>query len=191
MRALISLYHQADSFITLDNLEQRIHLSFLNSDPLARVMSSNLTYTDLRRLIDERRSAPRMGAGNDNPTHISLPVQRETLWSERSTGREMRVFQALYGVDAAGKPGLEVLEESKERIEQNILEDQRMAAAREPPEVCFGSLYTRRAVDCDTFTGVMKVLRAEMMIMSEKIIVVAIINRPWFNGARLAPVAAR
>ena len=150
MRALISLYHQADSFITLDNLQQRIHLSFLNSDPLARVMSNNLTYADLRRLVDERRTAPRMGAGNDNPTHIPLPVQRETLWSERSTGREMRVFQALYGVDADGKPGLEVLEESKERIEQNILEDQRMAAARGPSEVCFDSLHARRTVDCDT-----------------------------------------
>jgi hypothetical protein len=67
---------------------------------------------------------------NDTPYYMPRPVQRDTLWSERSSSREMRVFEALYGVDVAGKPGLEVLEESKARLEQEKLEDQRMAASR-------------------------------------------------------------
>jgi len=136
MRALISLYHQADSFITPENLTERTHLALLGSDPLARVLTSNLTYGDLRRMVDDRRMAPRMAVWNDTPHYMPVSL-RETLWSERSSVREMRVFEALYGVDVAGKPGLEVLEESKARLEQDKLEDQRMAASQNTPEQTF------------------------------------------------------
>lgn len=74
---------------------------------------------------------------NDTPHYMGGPFQREALWSERSSGREMRVFEALYGIDATGKPGFEVLEESKARLEQDKLEEERMAASQETPEVCF------------------------------------------------------
>jgi hypothetical protein len=129
MRALISLYHQSDSFITIENLSERIDRAFLNNDPLARFMTPNASHTDLKHVVEERRRAPRMGAWDDRsssfPYHLD---QTNAAWSDRNSSREQSVVEAFYGVDRGGKPGLGVLEETRERIEQNILEDERMAA---------------------------------------------------------------
>jgi len=125
MRALISLYHQSESFITPENLSERIDHAFLSKDMHVRAFTPNASLPDLRRSVKERRNAPRIGAWDDQSNLFSY--RSEVGWSDTNSSREKSVIEALYGVYQSGKPGLEVLEESGERIEQNILDDQNTA----------------------------------------------------------------
>jgi hypothetical protein len=128
MRALISLYHQSESFITLENLSDRIDQAFLHKDPLLKAVSDNMTLQDLQRLVRERRNAPRVGLWDEQTlAHQSYPSM-DLGWSESFSAREQGVIEALYGVQPGGKPGLEVLLESGEQEEQvNIQDDQKAA----------------------------------------------------------------
>jgi hypothetical protein len=123
MRALISLYHQSESFITPENLSARIDQAFLGQESLARVASPNATLTDLRRIIQKRKENPRMGVWGDDRYLSQRPEQMAPGWSGGFSFREQSVMNALYGVDQGGKPGLEVLEESAERIQQDLEDD--------------------------------------------------------------------
>jgi len=133
MRALISLYHQSDSFITLENLSARIDQAFLDQEPLSRVSAPNATIPDLKRMANQRKSAPRIGIWDDSRYLSQKPAQMTQDWSGGLPYREQRVIEALYGVERGGMPGLEVLEESGERIEEDIAEDL-MREGKEEPE---------------------------------------------------------
>ncbi|KIK65498.1 hypothetical protein GYMLUDRAFT_125635, partial [Collybiopsis luxurians FD-317 M1] len=113
MRALISLYHQSDTFITPENLSYRIDQAFTGKRrenelfaPIQQPGLSSLQYF--------RRQAELA------PTFSEWDQEKKRFvagsWSESSySGREWKVIEALYGVDASGRlqplPGLEALEE--------------------------------------------------------------------------------
>ncbi|KAF9468946.1 hypothetical protein BDZ94DRAFT_554390 [Collybia nuda] len=120
MRALISLYHQADTFITPENLSQRIDDAFVPQKPDSRLDRRNVTLKDLKGVLDAQRKAPRVSDW-DQEAVVSRQYSDAAemgQWSSLKTSRELKVIEALYGVDTTHPrkilPGLDVvLEESK------------------------------------------------------------------------------
>ncbi|KAF8665702.1 hypothetical protein AX16_000154 [Volvariella volvacea WC 439] len=132
MRALISLYHQADGFITPENLSQRIDEAFLSSDPQSMI-NTPVTVKDLNTILVDQRAAPKLSQWEHGSIMNTRLGGSETSWSSRRSVREQKVIEALYGVDLSQPnailPGLEVLEESKEAVERTIREDLEAAEA--------------------------------------------------------------
>jgi hypothetical protein len=113
MRALISLYHQSDTFITPENLSQRIDEAFIPSETQTGLGHSfGDGYTDLTNALHNMRQKPKLRVWDRE----NVVVQMDDLWSSAKGGRESKVIEALYGVDITPSrevlPGLEALEES-------------------------------------------------------------------------------
>lgn len=135
MRALISLYHQADSWVTPENLLQRIDEAFLAPDQatLATVSAERIenmvSVSDLRGSISLMRNAPKMAQWDFSPPGSEDRTSPE--WSESGKNkRDIKVIEALYGVEATAShvsrrflPGLEVLEESASSAIQDHNDD--------------------------------------------------------------------
>ncbi|KAF9498580.1 hypothetical protein BDN71DRAFT_1443496 [Pleurotus eryngii] len=119
MRALISLYHQSEHFITPENLLQRIDEEFCGNDKLAHTAVGTISYKDLQNELDLRRSAPKISQWRrrDGAHGVS-----GSMWSNFKNVRESKVVEALYGTIDAGNislPGLEVLEEEQAKERQS------------------------------------------------------------------------
>ena len=122
MRALISLYHQADSWVTPENLLEKIDEAFVQSETLA--LSSGreenmVSVSDMKNYIGLRRQAPKIAQWDSSSLGSDPAVSQ---WSESGKNkRDLKVLEALYGVTAfdhsttnisqAFLPGLEVLQE--------------------------------------------------------------------------------
>lgn len=138
MRALISLYHQADSWVTPENLLQKIDEAFVpsdNTDSLALSASraeSTVSVTVMKNRISLMRSAPKM-AQWDSSSSVREDQYPASDWSESGRNRrDLKVIEALYGVafnhgstsiSQAFLPGLEVLQESASSAIQDHKDD--------------------------------------------------------------------
>jgi hypothetical protein len=121
LRALVTLYHQSEDFITLETLDARIDQAFLEEVEFQPTLHSQFA---LQGRLNARRRAPRVGSPD---AALSF---RTGQWSNASTGgsiggvggddgtRAMRTAAALLGVDPGGRPGLEVVQEERGRMEQ-------------------------------------------------------------------------
>ncbi|KAF7433288.1 hypothetical protein PC9H_005238 [Pleurotus ostreatus] len=119
MRALISLYHQSEHFITPENLLQRIDEEFCGNDKLAHTAVGTISYKDLQNELDLRRSAPKISQWRRRDGAHGVPG---SMWSNFKNVRESKVVEALYGTIDAGNislPGLEVLEEEQAKERQS------------------------------------------------------------------------
>lgn len=128
MRALISLYHQTESFITPTNLSDTIDEVFIYSRERLGILHPSkpeLSQNDLWRMLRERRDQPSVAASDARTwrTNAASNGRYTGQWSESQTVREQQVVHALYGVEGVGKPGLEVVEEEHERIQAHIRRD--------------------------------------------------------------------
>lgn len=135
MRALISLYHQADSWVTPENLLKKIDEAFVESASLAvssEREASMVSVSDMKNYIKLRRSAPKIAQWDSSSSGSDSPISQ---WSESGKSkRDMKVLEALYGVTAfdhsstnisqAFLPGLEVLQESASSAMQDHKDDQ-------------------------------------------------------------------
>lgn len=133
LRALISLYHQCDTFITPNNLSQRIDEAFLKEHTKENGLAKgNLTtVTHLHGLIKQERLYPRLSEW------YNMPPEKTTtgIWSGSGVSqRESQVIEALYGVDASDgsehrrMPGLEILLDEHEK---KALKDQGLHTTEE------------------------------------------------------------
>lgn len=128
MRALISLYHQTETFVTPENLQDRIDQTFASEDPndLLQSTSDFISFTDLKDKAMDLREAPKMSQWNPH-ANTSRRTQVAGKWSHIRRRRELKIIEALYGVDVTHSgnvmPGLEVLEESAETLMKNERED--------------------------------------------------------------------
>lgn len=119
VRALISLYHQSQDFITEENLDAAIDKAFIDD---RTVRDSNLSpeeaYTDLRSKLFRRLGTSKVGQS----TYVE-PIRdgpEKQIWSETLAPREKAVISALFGVEGSAKPQLETLEDEGERIEKTL-----------------------------------------------------------------------
>lgn len=115
MRALVSLYHQSDDFITADNLLDRIDAAFIGS-PSERQQSMNqIPHHTYDHILKDQRSAPRVCPWNLE-TLSTPPMLYNELgsWSGTVVGRERQIIDALYGVESGSLPGYETLVEARE-----------------------------------------------------------------------------
>ncbi|KAJ7068064.1 hypothetical protein C8F01DRAFT_1364477, partial [Mycena amicta] len=107
LRALISIYHQAQSFVTRENLEAKIDEAFLTQD----MFKERLSHKHLERLLQKRQDAAEV-------TEWYPHSQEADGWGNRSALRDVQVMEALYGVEAVGSepalPALESLQDANE-----------------------------------------------------------------------------
>jgi hypothetical protein len=122
MRALISLYHQAESFITPETLSERIDDAFVHYS--RHPIQAPVSVRELESALTDRRNAPRISQWDQD---VVGPGGYDTGgWSSIRAAREQKVIEALYGVNFTNDrvlPGLEALEESTEQVQSSIREE--------------------------------------------------------------------
>lgn len=132
MRALVALYHQAETWVTPETLLDRIDGTFVARhrgaavDTTGSAASRSITMEEIEKAKRVILEAPKMSkwdltAGTALMTRIESNLSGS--WSNNRATRERRVIEALYGVvttpeDGKVMPGLEVVEESEEWIRQ-------------------------------------------------------------------------
>ncbi|KAF9821428.1 hypothetical protein IEO21_00674 [Rhodonia placenta] len=119
MRSLVSLYHQAETFITPQNLSTVIDYEFIyRRQKITSLRSDEDSFYDLQAELASRKIQPKIGEANQART------QSETSrdWSEKRSERENKVVNALYGTDG-GRPGFDVLEEEADYIKDLLRRD--------------------------------------------------------------------
>lgn len=116
LRALISIYHQADSFITPENLSERIDQAFVSDQKLTGIgRTAGDSLKDVATLLNGIREKPKFTEWD----RAAMPSSEvTTTWSSSSDGgREWQVIEALYGVNISPSRkvllGLDTLEETK------------------------------------------------------------------------------
>jgi hypothetical protein len=122
-RALISLYHHCDTFVTEENLSDRIDQAFIWTPLDIGNANSRNNMTDVEDL-DKIRLLQRRGykfSDWDDPREkhgMNLPPS-SGYSGDWTSYREMQVIEALHGVDVSDGqrrlPGLEVLEDMTEK----------------------------------------------------------------------------
>ncbi|KAH9482611.1 hypothetical protein JR316_0004711 [Psilocybe cubensis] len=125
MRALIALYHQAESWITPENLAERIDNAFVPLrtasqniiDPtLSSTFHTRVSLSDLEKAKRNMDVAPKYAQYDRNQ---SIEYGAASFnWSKSNSKRENKVIEALYGVSTSATgnslPSLQVLEEAAE-----------------------------------------------------------------------------
>ncbi|KAF5370088.1 hypothetical protein D9758_001269 [Tetrapyrgos nigripes] len=118
LRALISLYHQTDTFITKENLSDRIDEAFIRKDFRLDNAAGTPGMKALREEVQRRRAAPRFSEWEMERGQAPTRPGDGGAWSTNLSLREWKVIEALYGVDSSAQnrtlPGLESLEEWEE-----------------------------------------------------------------------------
>jgi hypothetical protein len=127
LRALISLYHQTDTFITKENLSERIDQAFIQKDLKLELMTGIPGMKALKEEVQRRRAAPKFSEHDMETGQGPSRPGEEGTWSSNLTLREWKVVEALYGVDSSdmkrSMPGLESLEEWSESKEDEVVEE--------------------------------------------------------------------
>ncbi|KZW03960.1 hypothetical protein EXIGLDRAFT_758271 [Exidia glandulosa HHB12029] len=113
MRALVELYHNAEDFITYENLDKRIDEAFTG----AKSFAIEDSYQHLIRQLESREQMPdfvrvstsgarKAGLGTSWSNSISTPERVE------------RVRAALWGTTRDGRPDLEMVEEEMAEVDR-------------------------------------------------------------------------
>ena len=124
MRALVSLYHQSESFITLENLDEAIDKAFIRNVALQTGNIREQSFYELKSILASKKALPKIGSGRDVSRSTGYDTVN-TTWSDPKVKRDIEVQGALYGVEGLGKPGYEVLEEEHERIQGHLRDDRK------------------------------------------------------------------
>ncbi|KAJ3478174.1 hypothetical protein NLI96_g9949 [Meripilus lineatus] len=122
MRALVSLYHQSESFITLENLDEAIDEAFIRNATPQNIREQS--FYELKAILASKKLLPKIGSGRDI-TNLAGYDTVNTSWSDPKVKRDIEVQGALYGIEGLGKPGYEVLEEEHERIQGHLRNDKK------------------------------------------------------------------
>lgn len=141
LRALISLYHQADTFITLENLSQRIDDAFIGPlthtavDAMIERETDFMTLKRLENELERQRMEPKVMEPDKERGRTS---NNGVSWSGQMGSRDEKVMQALYGVergqDGQILPGLDVLLEERERLEEDMEADRQALEEDQAPK---------------------------------------------------------
>ncbi|KAL6306656.1 hypothetical protein BKA93DRAFT_711599, partial [Sparassis latifolia] len=125
LRALVSLYHQSDSFITPETLSKAIDDAFIYKTD-STLLSHEQSYWELEVALRLRQQLPSIGDADISLVDSgrrSRPSESGVGWSSQRTIRENQAVRALFGVEDYAKPGADVLLEEAERIQEFIKKD--------------------------------------------------------------------
>ena len=121
LRALVSLYHQSRSFITLENLDEAIDRAFADPSSMRILGTRRVDWPSLRLEIKERERLPKFGLPETLDSALGMYgggyEQRETRVEE--------VFDAMYGTWQTNKPGLELLQDTWGDVEARLKGEER------------------------------------------------------------------
>jgi hypothetical protein len=126
MRALVSLYHQCDSFITPENLSQKIDEAFV---PQSNIINGSpnfeqRSYAELRRLVVEREQQPRhVFTKGGKPSSVALRVLLASSSPNSEQQRTARATEALLGVGTDGRPLWTAVKKDAQKIKEELRED--------------------------------------------------------------------
>ena len=117
LRALVSLYHQSRSFITPENLDEAIDRAFAES-PSVRMFGGRRTidWPSLRLEVKEREQLSKFGL----PETLDSVLSTYDVGYDDREGRVEQVFDAMYGTWETDKPGLELLQDTWEDVEERL-----------------------------------------------------------------------
>ncbi|KAJ6510031.1 hypothetical protein C8R47DRAFT_937022, partial [Mycena vitilis] len=135
MRTLIAMYHQAETFVTKENLDEKINDAFIRKHYAVSNERTSLSLSDFEGVLRARRDAPGVAEWNAaattsfNPVAtFDAPVAGATSWSGSELGvRDLKVIEALYGVETLGGkslPGWDILNDNGDAIRESEKEDQ-------------------------------------------------------------------
>jgi hypothetical protein len=116
LRALVALYHQSKSFITHDNLDEAIDRAFVDMPNMRVFGNRRVDWPSLRLEVKERERLPRFG----HPETLDSALSIYGAGYEEREGRVEQVFDAMYGTWQINKPGLELLQDMWEDVEQRL-----------------------------------------------------------------------
>ena len=120
MRALVALYHQADTWVTPENLLEKIDEAFVpgttKSDFLEIVSRHMVSYEEIEKARKAMKISPKTAVWERGSNPFVDRSRPAASWSDNREKREMKVIEALYGVvttaDARVLPGFEVVEDT-------------------------------------------------------------------------------
>jgi len=120
LRALVTLYHQSKTFITPENLDEAIDRAFLDVPAMRAFGHRKMDWPDLRLEVKERQLLSKYGL----PETLASSLGMYEPGYEKREGRVEQVFDAMYGTWETNKPGLELLQDTWEDVEQRIEEEE-------------------------------------------------------------------
>ncbi|KAF8211361.1 hypothetical protein K438DRAFT_38320 [Mycena galopus ATCC 62051] len=137
MRALIAMYHQAETFVTRENLDDKIAEAFTGGNGDENRLfgvgdRSSISLDELQSALRSRQDAPTVTEWSQTQSgplkDVAKYADANMEWSgRRYNERERRVVDALYGVETQkGKalPGWDALNENGPLIETSRMEDE-------------------------------------------------------------------
>jgi len=116
LHALVALYHQSKSFITLENLDDAIDRTFADPTGLRVLGNRRIDWPSLRLEVKERERLSKFGL----PDTLDSVLSRYEAGYEEREGRVEQVFDAMYGTWQTNKPGLELVQDTWEDVEERL-----------------------------------------------------------------------
>ena len=125
MRALISIYHQSENFITPENLSEMIDDAFIYNIRYPESVESD--YYALEGVVAAQKRKPKVGMG---VMAVRDTVDQDEMWSASRPKRETLLLNALFGTEGKFKPGLEMVEDEFDRVKAKLEEEKQEQAKR-------------------------------------------------------------
>ena len=120
LRALVTLYHQSKSFITPENLDEAIDHAFLDVPAMRTFGHRKIDWPSLRLEVKERERLSKFGL----PETLTSPLSTYEAGHEEREKRIEQVFDAMYGTWQTNKPGLELLQDTWEDVEERLKDEE-------------------------------------------------------------------
>jgi hypothetical protein len=115
LQALVSLYHQSRSFITREELDDRIDREFGYAERQNTMRLHSYTHEGLKRILNERRATPTYTSSPPLFTFDIDPKAGATRSRGLQVDRPQRLAGVMYGTDEYGEAALEAVEEAIQR----------------------------------------------------------------------------
>jgi hypothetical protein len=121
LRALVDLYHRSKSFITPEILDEAIDHAFLDVPGISSFGGQRVKdWPSLRLEAKERERLSKFGL----PETLNSSLSTYDMGHEERETRVEQVFDAMYGTWETNKPGLELLQDTWEDVEQRLKEEE-------------------------------------------------------------------
>lgn len=120
MEALVSLYHQSNTFITPENLSAVIDQAFTQPLNIAEDQKKH-SFAELFLMKKHHRESQKFFLGRDDgASSIHSSESMGPGWTESKSRRVDRVHRALMGTQKDGRPSWLALKENSKRVKSEI-----------------------------------------------------------------------